>query len=521
MTPRETPVPPMREVEFGGAGGALRGRPNPLARDSRLEERGRDRFGEVEGGLSGGMGAEQARVELRRDLGPDRKAAGVQARPDRGAQPLAGDPGLLEADHGVGRDPLACAAPAAVEEDAPREILRHDRDRCAVRRGDGDPRISAADEESIGFAGRRVRLDDAVSVDLMKPHRAIALDTGRGPEPASVFEHRALLIAHPQAEVERRVGAEAYPATPVREGIAGPLGEVARRWFPKRDGFKVRRGRLHPGDIARRAGAAQAICALLLATGCAHGPGPSTGADARARFLESFARPDTATRGAGMLAVRLGGKGREGLNTRWAAVRESLSLVAYAGPIRTIDATILADSVYLAIRPYELGLAGPVPAREGLGPRGLRFLARPWAFGTPWVREAIERAAVEPAGDGWRLAGTLDGADGPHTFALELSARGEPRSLKVQVASGDRSPIAIRYGPVGRFESGRVPRWIEWSRGETQIRLEIEDHAPVKPSQFRHAPPARADWKILALDDPRGRDLLRRLFGAGDGETAR
>ena len=241
----------------------------------------------------------------------------------------------------------------------------------------------------------------------------------------------------------------------------------------------------------------------------------------RARFIDTFARPDTATRGAGMLGVRHGRKGREAMNTRWAAVRESLAVVAYAGPIRTIDATILGDSVYLAIRPYELGLAGPVPAGEGLGPRGLRFLARPWAFGAPWVREAIERAAVEPSGEGWRLAGALGGADGPHAFTLELSAGGEPRSLRVQIASDDRSPIAIRYGPVGRFQSGRVPRWIEWSRGETQIRLEIEDHAPVKPSQFRHSPPARSDWKILALDDPRGRDLLRRLFGVGDGETAR
>jgi ribosomal protein L24E len=240
----------------------------------------------------------------------------------------------------------------------------------------------------------------------------------------------------------------------------------------------------------------------------------------RARFLEAFAQADTATRGAGMLAVHQDGKGRGGLNTRWAAVRESLAVVAYAGPIRTLDATILGDSVYIAIRPYDLGLAGRILSGVGLGPDGLRFLARPWAFGAPRVREAIERAAVEASGEGWRLAGAFDGAEGKHPFTLELSAGAEPRSLRIRLTSDDRNSIAIRYGPVRRFQSGRVPRWVEWTRGATRIRLDIEDHAAAKPSQFRRLPPARDDWTILALDDPRGRDLLRRLFGVGDSEAA-
>jgi hypothetical protein len=221
-----------------------------------------------------------------------------------------------------------------------------------------------------------------------------------------------------------------------------------------------------------------------------------------------------------MLGVRHGRKGREAMNTRWAAVRESLAVVAYAGPIRTLDATILGDSVYVALRPYDLGLAGPIPSRGGPGPRGLRFLTRPWAFGARWVREAIGRAAVEPAGDGWRLVGAFDGADSLHPFTLELNANAEPTSLRVQLTSDARNSITIRYGPVGRFQSGKLPRWIEWTRGATRIRLDIEDHAPAKPSQFRHSPPARDDWTILALDDPHGRDLLRRLFGIGDAETA-
>jgi hypothetical protein len=118
------------------------------------------------------------------------------------------------------------------------------------------------------------------------------------------------------------------------------------------------------------------------------------------------------------------------------------------------------------------------------------------------------------------LVGAFDGADSLHPFTLELNANAEPTSLRVQLTSDARNSITIRYGPVGRFQSGKLPRWIEWTRGATRIRLDIEDHAPAKPSQFRHSPPARDDWTILALDDPHGRDLLRRLFGIGDAETA-
>ena len=520
MPARDAPVPPMREIEIGEARGAIRRRANSLARDPRLEEGGGDRLGEIERGPAAGVLVEKLRVELRRDLGSDREATGVDARADRGVEPLPRNADRFEQAHGVGRDPLPRSAPPAMEENAPPKVLRHDRDRCAVRGRDGDPWISGAEEKPVGLARRLARLDDAPPVHLVKAQRLVALDPGRGVVPAAVLPYRPLLIAHPQAEVERGVGAEAHSAPPEREREPRARGEVARRGSPKRDGVAVRRGRLHCGDFARRAGTAQAICALLLAAGCAHGPAPSTGGEARARFLEAFAGADSATRGAGMLAVRSGGKGREGLNTRWAAVHESLAVVAYAGPIRTLDATVLADSVYITIRPYDLGLAGRVQSGGGLGPDGLRFLARPWAFGAPRVRRAVEHAAVEASGEGWRLAGAFDGADGAHPFTLELSAKAEPRTLKIRLGSDDRNSIAIRYGPVGRFKSGRVPRWIEWTRGATRIRLDIEDHAAAKPSQFHRLPPARADWTILALDDPRGRELLGRLFGVADSGAA-
>ena len=527
MPSRDAAIPSMGIVGVGGvstagehrrAGGAIRRRVDAIAWDPDLDEGRRDRRGQIQRGLAGRMAAEKARVELRRDLGADGEAAGVQTGPDRGAKTARRRSRLLEPRHGVGRDPLPRSAPAAVEERAPRGVLRHDGHRRAIRGGDRDPRIPGANEEAVGFTRRRTGLDDAAPVDLVKPQRAALVDPERFADPAAVLVHRAVLVPDAQAEVQRRVRSHAHAAAASGEREAGAGREEPRRRAPEWNRFGIQGG--HPETMARLAGAAQAICALLLAAGCAHGPAPSSGAEARARFLDTFARADTATRGAGMLAVRHGGKGREGLNTSWAAVRESVAAVAYAGPIRTIDAVVLGDSVYLAIRPYEMGLAGPIPAGAGLGPRGVLFLVRPWAFGVPWVREAIERAAVDPDGEGWRLAGSFDRGDRAHEFTLTLSAKGEPKALRVRLSSDARDEISIRYGPVRRFSSGPVPRWIEWSRGDTRIRLDIEDHAPAKPSQFRHMPPPREDWTILALDDPRGRDLLRRLFGVGGEVTS-
>jgi len=217
-----------------------------------------------------------------------------------------------------------------------------------------------------------------------------------------------------------------------------------------------------------------------------------------------------------MLSIQRGSKGRKGLNTSWAAVEESVVVAAFVGPIRTLDASILGDSLYIAMRPYDLGLTGPIPADEGLGARGLRFLARPWEFGTPWVRESLERAAVEPQSNGWRIAGTLEGEGSARPFVLEVNGKLEPRRLVVGDPSDAATLLSIRYGPPKRYASGSAPRWVEWTRGDTRIRLDIEDLGKAKPSQLRHPPPAKADWKKLALDDPEGRDVLRRLLGIGE-----
>jgi hypothetical protein len=222
-----------------------------------------------------------------------------------------------------------------------------------------------------------------------------------------------------------------------------------------------------------------------------------------------------------MLSVRYGERRRGGLNTRWATEGDGLAIVAYVGPVRALDAAVLGDSVYVALRPSTL-VQGPIPREEGLGPRGLRFLTRPWDFGAPWVRDAIERARIEPYGGGWRLSGSLSGSEGKYPFQLELDRKSQPKRLTILGrGSSQAAPLAsVRYGPVRRFDLGRLPRWIEWKRGTTLLRLEIDEHARAKRSHLVRAPSAGREWTILALDDPRGRDMLRRLLGIGE-EPAR
>lgn len=351
----------------------------------------------------------------------------------------------------------------------------------------------------------------------MEPTGATFLDPDMSGEPAAVLEHGRLLVADAQTEIERGVGASAHPSSTPREPEPRGGRERSGRRLPDRDLLADRSGSEHGAQSALRAWAVQALCVWITVAGCAHAPPVSSGAEARGRFLESFARGDSPTRGAGMLSIERGKSGRKGLNTSWAAVAESLVMAAYVGPIRTLDGSILGDSLYLAMRPYDLGLAGVIPPEEGLGARGLLFLARPWAFGAPWIREALEHASVTPGPDGWRLAGTLENVGASQPFVLELSRKSDPQRLRVGRAEDPETLIEIRYGPPRRYPDGRIPRWIEWTRGDTRLRLEIEDHARARPSQLRHPPPAKEEWTILALDDPKGRDLLRRLLGIGEG----
>lgn len=266
--------------------------------------------------------------------------------------------------------------------------------------------------------------------------------------------------------------------------------------------------------------AAQGICVLAIlvigAAGCARVPTAGSGAVARAHLLHVYASEEPGSRGVGLLSVRRGAKRHGTLDVRWASVAESVVVVGYVGPVRALDASLLGDSVYVGLRPFDLGLAGPVPPGEGMGARGLRFLARPWDFSAPWVRVAIERAAVEPVPEGWRLTGTLEPGVEANPYLLDLDAKGDPRRLRIGRAGGEGALVTVRYGPARSYRGGRLPRWIEWERGPSLVRLTIDEYARAKPARLRHAPPADPEWTLLTLDDPRSRDLLRRLLGVGE-----
>lgn len=259
------------------------------------------------------------------------------------------------------------------------------------------------------------------------------------------------------------------------------------------------------------------LCAaLLLAAGCARVPAVASGADARARFLDTYARGEPASRGAGALSARRGTKRQGTLDLRWASAAESVVVVGFAGPVRALDATLLGESVYVALRPMDLGVAGILPRNEGLGARGLRFLARPWDFSSAWIHGALERTSVEPIEKGWRLSGTIDSDSGTHPYALDLDAKGDPRRLRIGRVGGEGTLIIVRYGPTRSYRGGRLPRWIEWEHGPSLLRLAVAEYARTSPGRLRHAPAADPEWEVMTLDDPRSRDLFRRFLGVGE-----
>lgn len=264
--------------------------------------------------------------------------------------------------------------------------------------------------------------------------------------------------------------------------------------------------------------------ALLLFAGCARAPAPgsTSGAKARAQFLDAFAKREPASRGSGSLSLRRGGQSEGAMEVRWATEADSLVVIGYVGPVRALDASYLGDSLYVALRPMDLGLSGSTLGDEGLGAAGLRFLARPWDYSPEWIRRSIEHGAVEAAGEGWRVAGALADqtprlqSSRPLYFSLELSATGDPKRLRIGAGGSDRTLVTIRYGDPKSYRGGSVPRWVEWERGSSVVHLEISEYARPGPSRLRHVPPADPEWTMLSLDDPRSRALLRRFLGIGE-----
>ncbi len=219
-------------------------------------------------------------------------------------------------------------------------------------------------------------------------------------------------------------------------------------------------------------------------------------------------------RGVGSISVRRADKGSGSARVRWAANAESVAVVGYVGPSRALDASLRGDSLYLAIRHYDLGVAGSLRPEEGIDAPLLRFLAMPWDFSAGWVRGALEHAAIDESGRGWRLQGTLGAG-----FALELTERGEPLDLAIRRAGEGGDLIRVRYGPGRSYEAGRIPSWIEWSFSGSVVTLKIEDYAPVDASKIRYATTPEEEWTILTLDSPNGKALVRWLLGISEGSA--
>jgi hypothetical protein len=196
-------------------------------------------------------------------------------------------------------------------------------------------------------------------------------------------------------------------------------------------------------------------------------------------------------------------------------------VIGYSGPVRVLDASLLGDSVFVAVRPKETGVTGTVSPGDGFGAEGLQFLLRPWDFGAPWVHEAIERASADPIEGGWRFRGTGTTDAGPVTFTLDITPRGEPRRLEIARSDDPRSAAVVRYGALRRYAAGRYPRWVEWSREDARVRLDVREIAPLPDGKLRLLPPASRDWRIVKLDDPEGRDMLGRLIGRRDRKEKR
>jgi hypothetical protein len=256
---------------------------------------------------------------------------------------------------------------------------------------------------------------------------------------------------------------------------------------------------------------------MILASGCARLPKQSSASRARDRFLAAYAAAHGPERGVAAISVKRAGKGQGSARVRWAANQESLAVVGYVGPTRALDASLQGDELMLLVRHYDVGVSGKLRREEGLDGRLLRFLATPWDFSLPRVRGALEHAAIEPAEAGWRFQGGIEEGG---RFTLELSERGEPRSLSLRAAGERGQEIRVRYGPERNYTAGRIPGWIEWSFSGSVVLLTIEDFAPVDASKIRYRPAIEPEWRMLALDEPDGSALVRWLLGIDEGGTA-
>ncbi len=535
MPPGDSVVPPIRIEPVGGARGAFAGQVDARPVDAGFEERPEDGAREIDRLLTARMRMAERRVELGGHVGADRKTAGVNTGSDDRPEPRPIGTLRDEAlDRSCG-DPRACASPAGMENRGVAPVLGDDHDRGAVGGGDRHPGIAASDDEAVGLRRRLRWPDEPRAVNLTQEGRRLSWIAENGAKGLAIPAHRFRVVADAEAHVERSVGAAASADETSRHAEPRARRKRALGRTPEgKCGFvRGRGGFLHGPEGARRAWNAQANCAAArllvvvatatyLAAGCAHAPAATSAAEARARLLadRAAAAAGAPIRGVGDVDADIAGRGGS-FEARWGAAGESLVVIGYSGPIRVLDASLLRDSVFVAIRPKEFGVAGLIRPADGFGADGLRFLLRPWDFGPRWVREAIERASADPMEGGWRLRGEGETDAGRVTFGLDITARGEPRRLEISRPGDVRGAAVVRYGALRTFAAGRYPRWIEWTRDDARVRLDLREVAPLPGGTLRLLPPASREWRIVGLDDPEGRELLGRLVGDSTGDEKR
>src|SRR6185503_1733397 len=413
----------MRVKSIAKAGRAFGCHVDPRRVDAGADQRTDDESRQIEREAAARMRDEARGGHGPRDIGTHGVTTRMDAQTDRNRERRCRDavpPQALDRPDG---NSAARSAPAAVEQGAPARVRRDDRDRGAIRDGDPHPRIAGANENPVRLGARLGGRDERDTVDLARHAGSVFGHARFRPHAPSVLEDRLPLIADAEAEIQRGVGSGAHAAETRRHAEPRPVGQSSGAGPPEdRGGFpRIRVGTHGRSIFAAGRGLAQGLCAaLLLAVGCARVPPAASGADARARFLDTYARGEPASRGAGALSARRGTKRQGTLDLRWASSAESVVVVGFAGPVRALDATLLGESVYVALRPMDLGMAGLLPRNEGLGARGLRFLTRPWDFSSVWIHGALERTSVESIEKGWRLSGTIDSDSGTHPYALDL-----------------------------------------------------------------------------------------------------
>lgn len=523
MPARDSGVAAVGVESVAVAGGALGRDVDSREFHARADERPNDQARQIEGEPAAGVGNQASGGHGACNIGPYGVTTGMDARADGDQEGRRRRTLPPEALHRADADAQARPAPSAMKERATARVRGHDGDGSAVGDRDRDARIAGLDRHAVPLGSGLGWRHDRRAVHLSRHPRLIVGHAGRRAHPTPILAHGLRAIADGKAQVQRGERAIAHAAEPRGHREPGAAGKPAG-FGPPKNGWV--RGCLRVGThglsiLDGRRVLAQGLCAvLLLAAGCARAPVASSGADARTRFLATYGRAEPASRGGGFLSARREGKRQGTLDLRWAYAADSVVVVGYAGPVRALDASLFGDSIYVALRPMDLGLAGIPPRGEGLGAVGLQFLTRPWDFGDAWIRDALDRASIESIEKGWRLAGTLSSDSGTHPYTLELDTKGDPRRLRIARAGREGTLIIVRYGPTRSYRGGRLPRWIEWEHGPSLLRLEIDEYARSSSGRLRRPPAADPEWEVMTLDDPRSRDLLRRFLGVGEEAVA-